>query len=245
MPNGQQIDSATGTLDDSRFIPLKSRKAGTGAATQALLGSAVSAVQGAFGAGQRLTGSALASAQGALTALAPAAWTSYPSLIYTEGVSTQSSPINLGSYVSGYNALTDVFQLVGGPLWLLLNGNLLYANGTQVDGDDTTVNIGVSRSGGDYVYTGALSVTVVVPGSGAATWSELMPMIYNANTTETSAQFKQYLKSDIVNNYAEWQALEALAEDATSWTIMGTGVWGGFMAFPVDDETGYVVMIPG
>lgn len=95
-----------------------------------------------------------------VSAIGPPVWTTLPTLVYVEGDALDK---NLGMHVSGYNALTDVFVTVGNPAWLGLTtvgGNILRANGTQVDGDDTTVNIGVSRSGGAYVYTGLLTVTV-------------------------------------------------------------------------------------
>lgn len=183
------------------------------------------------------------------------AWSATPSVSFVEAGVT---PVNLGVYVTNYNASTDEFRVTPGyalPSWLALtpgpgtgSGNLT-PNGTQVDADDVAANPGIKidvrRSGGAWVSSPAFGVTVYLAGSGAATWSELMPMIYNANTAESASSYKQYLKSDLVDNYAEWQTLEAIADDGTVWTLMGTPVWAGFYPFAVDDETGYVAIIPG
>lgn len=101
------------------------------------------------------------------------AWTSVPTAAFTELVAGQ---VNLGAYVSNYSAATDVFSVNPaftqiGPSssypWLTLTGTggvLLTADGTQVDADDLPaspgLNIGVSRSGGPIVYSGAFAVTV-------------------------------------------------------------------------------------
>lgn len=183
------------------------------------------------------------------------AWSATPSVSFVEASTT---PANLGVYVTNYNSATDEFRITPSyslPGWLSLtsgpgtgSGNLT-PSGTQVDANDIPaspgIKIDVRRSGGAWVSSAAFGVTVYVAGSGVATWSELMPMIYNANTVESSSAFKQYLKGDLVDNYTEWQTIEALAETDASWTLMGTGVWAGFFPFAVDDQTGYMAIIPG
>lgn len=65
---GHASTSAAGTLGQAASVPLRSRRPGSGTASQALVGHAVSGATGAlgFGKGKTLSGAVLTSAQGVL-----------------------------------------------------------------------------------------------------------------------------------------------------------------------------------
>ena len=114
------------------------------------------------------------------------AWSVTPSVSFVEASVT---PVNLGSYVTNYNASTDEFRVTPSyslPLWLSLtagpgtgSGNLT-PNGTQVDANDIPaspgIKIDVRRSGGAWVSSAAFGVTVTAaapPPVYADTWTRL------------------------------------------------------------------------
>lgn len=248
---GEVVTLSPGALGDARVIPLRSRKTGTGAAVWQLSGIASAVQQGLLTQATRLTGHAANLAQQSMGL--GARWLSTPSVSFAEAGTTG---VNLGQWVVAYNAGTDEFRWTPGytpPPWLQLttaNLSVLTPDGSQDPGDtfDNTpgIAIDVRRSGGAWVSSAAFGVTVYVAGSGVATWSELMPLIYNANTSEgNKGVFGQYLKSDLVDNYAEWQGVEVIASDTTNWSMVGTGVYGSYFPIAVDELNGWHIIIPG
>lgn len=249
MAGGQQIDSATGTLGDARTVPLRSRKTGTGAATFQLTGIASAVQQGLLAQATRLTGVGLSSFQGALTAVVPISWLAPIAPSFQAGSTT---PYSLAALVSNYNAGTDTFAWETGytpPSWLSIDFANLQPSGAQGDSDDISsspgLKIRVTRSTGGTALSNAFGVTVYVAGSGVATWSDLLPMMWNANMAESSSQFKQQILGGLANNYAEWQAIEAQASDPVTWTMLATPLWAGFYPIAVDEEKHYITIIPG
>lgn len=111
------------------------------------------------------------------------AWSATPSVSFVEA---SLAPVNLGSYVTNYNASTDEFRVTPTyslPLWLSLTagpgsgaGNLT-PNGNQVDADDVSaspgIKIDVRRSGGAWVTSNAFGVTVTAAPAATGTIEDL------------------------------------------------------------------------